>query len=685
MNVSPKITRSHRERTALIYVRQSSLAQVRDNTESTARQYALADAAVTLGWDRGDVQIIDADLGRSGRSAQGRDGYRELVAQVCLGEVGAIFGLEISRLARSTADLSRLLELARLTDTLVIDGDGVYDLTDFNDRMLLGLKGTMSEAELHLLAGRLQGAKRAAAERGELRTPLPVGYVYDDEGCCVLDPDAEVQAAISDVFAHFAASGSAYGVVTAFKGRRFPLRAYGGAWAGQLRWGPLTHARVLGVLNNPAYAGAYVYGRYTTKRRVQPDGTVRSTITLLPRPQWAVMIREHHDGFISWDDYLAVEAKLAANRTNAGARPPREGLALCQGILACGSCGRPMSTRYHRGGHAAYECHSRLDLLNTPTCRSIAATTIDDAVTECLLAALTPAEVALAFAAADQVEQRRSSTTRAAELAVDRARYEADRAERAFHAAEPENRLVTRNLETRWENKLSVLTQAEAALDAARDATPPAPDRTALETLVTDMPRLWHCDTTSAKDRKRLLRTLIADVTVLPEPDREHARIGIRWHTGSCDEITLARPLPPGPAKRTPTPAAELIIRLGATTSNDDLVDMLNTAGHATGFGRPFDVDAVQWVRHVHHIPVPKPQQAGELSVAETANRLGISADAIYCWIKTGKLDVRRTRTGRICIPWNHDVETTCQHRITASVHLKHKTTNQTITAKGAV
>jgi DNA invertase Pin-like site-specific DNA recombinase len=685
VTTSSKITRSHLERSALIYIRQSSLAQVRDNTESTARQYALAEAAVALGWDRRDVQIIDADLGRSGRTAQGRDGYRDLVSQVCLGEVGAIFGLEISRLARSTADLSRLLELARLTDTLVIDGDGVYDLTDFNDRMLLGLKGTMSEAELHLLAGRLQGAKRAAAERGELRTPLPVGYLYDEQGLCVMDPDAEVQAAINDVFTHFAATGSAYGVVTAFKDRTFPLRAYGGAWAGQLRWGSLTHARVLGVLNNPAYAGAYVYGRYTTTRRVQPDGTVRSTITLLPRPQWAVLIREHHDGFIGWDDYLATEATLAANRTNAGARPPREGVALCQGILACGSCGKPMSTRYHRNGHAAYECNSRLDLLNTPTCRSIAAATIDEVVTQRLLAALTPAALALAFAAADHVEQRRSSTTRAAQLAVDRARYEADRAERAFHAAEPENRLVTRNLETRWENKLSTLAHTEEALHKARDTIPPTPDRASLETLLTDMPRLWHADTTSTKDRKRLLRTLIADVTLLPESDTEHARIGIRWHTGSSDEITVARPLPPGPAKRTPTPAAEIIIRLGPTTSNDDLVDLLNNTGHTTGFGRPFTIDAVQWVRHVHHIPVPKPQQPGELSVAETANRLGISADAIYCWIKTGKLNVRRTPAGRICIPWNSHIETTCHRRIAESVHLKPTTTNRTITAKEAV
>jgi hypothetical protein len=500
-----------------------------------------------------------------------------------------------------------------------------------------------------------------------------------------MDPDAEVQAAITDVFTHFTATGSAYGVVTAFKDRKFPLRAYGGAWAGQLRWGPLTHARVLGVLNNPAYAGAYVYGRYTTKRRVQPDGSVRSTITLLPRPEWTVLIRDHHDAFVSWEDYLAIEAKLAANRTNAGARPPREGVALCQGILACGSCGRPMSTRYHRNGHAAYECNSRLDLLNTPTCRSIAAATIDEAVTERLLSALTPAEVALAFAAADQVEQRRSSTTRAAELAVDRARYEADRAERAFHAAEPENRLVTRNLETRWEKRLSALAASEDALVKARDALPPTPDRATLEALVTDMPQLWHAPTTSAKDRKRLLRTLIADVTLLPERDRERARIGIRWHTGATDEITTARPLPPGPAKRTPTPAAELIIRLGSTTSNDALVELLNDAGHTTGFGRPFDIDAVQWVRHVHHVPVPKPQRAGELTVAETAHRLGISADAIYCWVKTAKLDVRRTATGRICIPWNDHVEADCRRRIAESVHLKPMTTNRTVTAKEAV
>ncbi len=238
MNGEHKITLGHRRRAALVYLRQSTLVQVRENTESTLRQYALGERAVELGWAPTDVEVIDTDLGLSGTSTRGRDGFRHLMARLCLGEVGAIFGLEISRLGRSNADLAKLAELARLTDTLLIDADGVYDLSDFNDRLLLGLKSTMSEAELHIMAGRLQAAKRAAAERGELRTPLPVGYVYDDEGRQVIDPDSEVQAAIGDVFAVFATAGSAFGVVTAFADRRFPLRAYGGAWAGQLRWGP---------------------------------------------------------------------------------------------------------------------------------------------------------------------------------------------------------------------------------------------------------------------------------------------------------------------------------------------------------------------------------------------------------------------------------------------------------------
>src|ERR1700737_3937489 len=300
MSAANKIRATHLERTAIVYVRQSTMAQVRDNRESQARQYGLVEEGARLGGAAPKSGGITADLGMSGRSAERRSGFREVVSRVCLGEVGAIFGLEVARLARSNADLARLLELARLTDTLVIDTDGMYDLREFNDRLLLGLKGAMSEAELYILAGRLQGAKRAAAERGELRFPLPIGYVHDEDGRTIIDPDQEVQAAIADVFAAFVKTGSAYGVVGAFKGRRFPKRAYGGAWAGEVRWGPLTHPRALGVLSNPCYAGAYVFGRYRSRRAVRPDGTITTKVTELPRAEWPVLISDHHQGYITW-------------------------------------------------------------------------------------------------------------------------------------------------------------------------------------------------------------------------------------------------------------------------------------------------------------------------------------------------------------------------------------------------
>jgi excisionase family DNA binding protein len=670
VNGEHKISSSHRERTALVYLRQSSMAQVREHTESTRSQYGLADKAAELGWARTSIEVIDTDLGISGKWGVAREGFTELVSRVCGGGVGAIFGIEITRLARSNADVARLAEFARITGTLLIDPDGVYDPADVNDRVLLGFKGTMGEMELHVMAQRLQANKRAAAGRGELRTPLPVGYIHDEAGDIVTDPDAEVQAAVRDVFAAFAACGSAYGVVAAFAGRRFPLRAYGGAWAGQLRWGRLTHARVLGVLKNPGYAGAYVFGRYASRRTVDPSGTVHTTITERPRAEWPVLIKDHHEGYITWADYLANEAKLAANHTAAGARPPREGIALCQGIIACGSCGKPMMTNYHTDQRPAYECSSRRDRLTTPSCRSVAAACVDGAVAAALLDALTPRQVALALSAADEVTGRHQRVSRAAELTVERARYDADRAERAFCAVEPENRLVARSLEARWEAKLTALTEAEQALEAARDTLPPLPGRAELEKLAADLPALWNAPATSPKDRKRLLRTLIADITLLPEQRPDQVRIGIRWHTGATDELTAGRPIHPGTAKRSPDAAVELITRLGPSTSNDDLIRQLDAAGLTTGHGRPFDVAAVQWIRHAHKIPVPDPCRPGEISVAEAARRLGCSTAVLYHWIHTQQLTARRGLGNRFCIPWNDQIQAGCRTRIQQSAHL---------------
>ena len=670
MNGEHEITSGHRDRKALVCLRQSSMAQVRHHTEPTRSQYALADRAAEMGWARRDIEVIDTDLGVSGKWGVAREGFTELVTRLCTGEAGAIFGIEITRLARSNAEVARLAEFAAITGTLLIDPDAVYDPADVNDQVLLGFKGTMGQMELHVMAQRLQADKRAAAARGELRTPLPVGLVHDDAGDIVIDPDDEVQAAVRGVFSAFAACGSAYGVVGAFTGRRFPLRAYGGAWAGQLRWGRLTHSRVLGILKNPCYAGAYVHGRFTSRRTVDPDGTVHSSLAERPRAEWPVLIRDHHEGYITWQDYLANEEKPAASQTNAGARPPREGGALCQGIICCGSCGKPMRTNYHDDDHPAYECSGRADRLTTPSCRSVAASTVDDAVAGVLLDALTAEQVALALAAAGEVADRHQRAGRAAELAVERARYDADRAERAFTAVEPENRMVARTLEARWEARLAELAEAEHALKAATEALPALPGRAELEELAADLPGLWHAPATSNKDRKRLLRTLIADVTLLPEAGRSKARIGIRWHAGATDELRVSRAAHPGTARRSPSPAIEMVRELGPAVPTAELAEKLNAAGLTTGNGRPFDVKAVQWIRCAYGIPAPEPYADGEISVAEAAGKLGCSTGVIYYWIKNGQLATRRGPGNRLCIPWDCATETACRDRVAASGHL---------------
>jgi DNA invertase Pin-like site-specific DNA recombinase len=664
-----KITASHRSRTCLVYVRQSTMAQVRGNTESTARQYGLAGEATRLGWAASDIEVIDTDLGLSGRSADNRIGFKEIIARVCLGEVGAIFGLEVSRLARSNADLAKLLELARLTDTLVIDTDGVYDLADYSDRLILGFKSQMSEAELHILSSRLQGAKRAAAERGELRSPLPVGYVYDEESATVMDPDQEVQAAIRDVFASFDATGSAYGVVGAFVDRKFPQRAYGGAWAGELRWGRLTYSRACGVLSNPAYAGAYVYGRFRSRRVVNPDGTTRLRTTELPRCEWPVLILDHHEGYISWEQFLTIEAKLAANRTTTGARPPREGGAICQGIIFCGGCGRAMST-YSAGGHDYYDCaHARSDHTATPSCRSVRADTIDAAVSDCLLSAVCGEELTLALAAADEVTRRRARSTRAAELAVERAKYQADRAERALLAVEPENRLVARSFENRLETRLAELAETEAALATQRAATAPLPPRAELEAVVTNLGELWAAPTTSNRDRKRLLRTLIADVTLIPDVDRAKLRIGLRWRSGTTEELVTQRMSRIHEIRRT-DPAAIDMARRHPELANSELAQRLNAAGYVTGAGKPFDRMAVTNMRHYHHIPQPGLLQDGETTVADIARRIGVSHGSVIYWITRGWLEARRGINGQWCLPFGPDVEAACRRRVADSAHI---------------
>ena len=524
----------------------------------------------------------------------------------------------------------------------------------------------MSEAELHWLTSRMNEAKRAAARRGELRVPLPVGLVCDDDGGVVIDPDEEVAAAISGVFAAFTATGSAYAAATAFAGRRFPRRAYGGIWAGQLRWGRLTHARVVQILHNPAYAGAYVYGRRRSRQAITPDGQVRTEITWVDPAQWEVVIPGHHPGYITWDDYQANQEKLAANRTSAGARPPREGTALCQGIVHCGGCGQGMQVR-HQSGHPRYQCtESHRNHAVTPLCGSVRADTIDTAVTDALLAAVTPGQVELALAAAGEVTARHHRSLRAAELAAERARYTASRAERAFLACEPENRLVARTLETRWETALADAAQAEAALAAQARARPGLPSPGQLAATIADLPALWSAPTTTSKDRKRLLRTLLADITITPSPsDRTQLLVGLHWKSGASQQIPVTRPR--SIQQRAASPAAiELARTIGPACDNITLAATLNQAGHCTGAGKPFTPVSAANLRHYHHIPSATLPD-GELTTRQVADRIGVNPATVHAWIKAGHLTARRGPGRGWAIPFPPETEQACRERVARS------------------
>ncbi len=669
MSGSQKIQRAHLERLAIVYLRQSSPRQVRENFRSTERQYGLAEKAAQLGWEPARVLTVDADLGISGRGTHAREAYKELVGRVCLGEVGAIFGLEVARLARNNAELLRLLEFCAVTDTLVVDTDGIYDLKDFNDRTILGLKAQWSEAELHIMASRLQGAKRHAAERGELRLPLPIGYLYDDEGSVILDPDEEVQAAVTDLFRAFAQTGSAYGVVGVFKDRRFPKRVHAAPWTGELRRERLRYSRVRQALTNPCYAGAYAFGRHRSRRAVTPEGTIVTKKAALPRAEWAVLIHDHHPAYISWDAFLANHARLAANHTSTGERPPREGSALCQGIVSCGSCGRTMGTHYQRGT-VAYKCsRSRLEHLNTPGCREVKTAVVDELVARRLLQALAPEQIALALAATDEVTERHARANRALELRVERTRYDAIRAERAFHACEPDNRLVARTLETRWETKLRELRDAEAELTA--QATPaPEPSREQTEALAHDLPALWATNSTTDKDRKRLLRAFVNDITLTCQPHGDELTVGIRWRSGASEQHTVKRP----ERDQIPQATLDLIGRLAADHSDAETAAELHTAGLRTPRGRQFNGPAMKSVRYRYNISLGPFHYDGELRPPAIAKSLDVSESTVYDWIRHGRLQARRGPGGRLWVQFGPDVEQDCRERIANSGHIHTKT-----------
>ncbi|MGO4570289.1 recombinase family protein, partial [Rhizobium sp. 2YAF20] len=459
MNDAQKITSGHLARIAIIYLRQSSSAQVERNRESTDRQYALAHKAHELGWSKENVVVIDEDLGLSGSGSVARSGFARLTAEVALGHVGLVLGLEVSRLARNNADWYRLIELCGLSNTLIGDADGIYHPALFNDRLLLGLKGTMSEAELYVLRARLNGGIRNKAARGELKRGLPIGFVWGSaDGEVLFHPDEAVRSSLASIFTCFAETGSARRVWLWFRsqGHRFPLQMHQG-W--EIRWVEASYTAIHNVLRNPVYAGAYAYGRTRCETTLDASGARKKHVRHLPQSEWQVLIKDHHEGFIDWRTYEANQARLAANThptPHKAGGPVREGSALLQGIASCGHCGRRLRTHYS-GRHStpAYHCAGK-DIVEGRGryCLNVGGVQIDGAIARAFLQALEPARLAATLAAAERFELDTEASLKQWRLGVERAVYQAGRAERRYRAVDPDNRLVARGLEREWEQCL---------------------------------------------------------------------------------------------------------------------------------------------------------------------------------------------------------------------------------------
>jgi DNA invertase Pin-like site-specific DNA recombinase len=631
-----KVTAEHLRRNAYLYVRQSTLKQVLTNTESTHRQYDLRGRAIALGWTAEQVIVIDTDQGQSGASAADRDGFQRLVAEVSMGRAGIVLGLEVSRLARNNADWHRLLEICALSATLILDEDGLYDPCHFNDRLLLGLKGSLSEAELHLLKGRLRGGILSKARRGELIQPLPVGLVYTPAGKVVLDPDTGVQQAISHLFATFTATGSALATVKAFRqqGLSFPRRLSAGDRKGELVWGPLEHSGALRVLHNPRYAGAFFYGRHT--HRPGPDA--KTSIVTLPRDQWTVLITDAHPGYITWQQFEANQNRLAelavAHGPNRRHGPPREGPALLQGIAVCGVCGRRMTVRYHT---------RRGTQLPDYICQAIPGAGIDSAIGALLIDTLTPLALQTALAVADELTTRADQADRLRASTVHRAQHHAEQARRRYLAVDPTNRLVADTLEADWNTALRELADATDAYERAKTtaATLTEAQRQRITALAADFPALWNNPATPLRERKRMIRLLIDDVTIR----RDNAiTVHIRLKGGQHHTLTLPTLKPAWLLRKTPPPVVAAIDDLLHHHTHAEIADILNNRGLTSGEGRPFHRLTIARIVRNYRLPSREQRlrEAGLLTLAGMAATLGVSTGTVKAWRDAGLITGHR-------------------------------------------
>lgn len=652
-----KVTASHLARDAYLYVRQSSLRQVMHNTESTKRQYALRERAVALGWPIERIHTIDSDLGRSGANATDRDGFQRLITQVAMGQVGIVLGLEVSRLARNNADWHRLIELAALSGTLILDEDGVYDPAHFNDRLLLGLKGTMSEAELHVLKARLQGGIRNKARRGELPLPLPIGFAYRADGHIELDPDLRIRQALQFLFDTFRDARSAMAVVKRFhrEGLIFPRRVHRGIGKGNLLWGTINHSRVLQILHNPRYAGAFVYGR----TRVGRDAELKPTQIKVPPDQWPVLIRGAHVGYITWEEFERNQELL---KHNAGAfteggrgSVPREGVALLQGRVLCGRCGARMRVRYQQVQGALapyYQCAEASVRHAGKLCQSIRGSHIDEAIGELLLQTVAPAALQVALAVQGEIASRihQADSLRATQL--EQARYEAELARRRYLKVDPDNRLVADALEADWNEQLRRLDTLQQEHERQRQADRHLLDNDARErvmSLAKDFPRVWKDPRTETIERKRMVALLLEDVTLTKG---EQVTVQVRFRGGKTHALTLPRPLPMSRIRKTPDDVIEALDQLLDTCTDREAAARLNELGHRNWKGERFTVKKVALVRIAYGLRsrYQRLRDRGLLTAQELGIQLNVSPTTIHTWGRAGLLLRERYGNATRCL-----------------------------------
>jgi DNA invertase Pin-like site-specific DNA recombinase len=667
MSANDKIKAMHLKRCAIVYVRQSTAAQVQYNRESTDRQYKLSERALKLGWSDSQIKIVDEDLARSGAGTSERNGFVAMTTEIALGHVGLILSIEVSRVARNNADWYRLLDLCGVTDTLIGDEDGIYHPGLFNDRLLLGLKGTMAEAELHVIRARLEGGIRNKAARGELRRGLPVGFIWgEDDGEVLIHPDQSVAHAIQCIFEKFAEVGSVRQVWLWFRSQNisFPSQSNSSA---DIRWITATYTGIHHVLTNPVYAGAYTYGKTHQERFVDQDGRLRKLTRTLPRSEWAVLIQDHHKGFIDWETYEMNQSRIAKNNRHAPHQASgaiREGSALLQGLATCGRCGRRLLV-YYQGNNSTpgYYCAaSNIANGRGLHCMRVGGVRIDEAVAQAFLEAVAPVGIEAALLAEKNIAAEHDAAIAQWRLQVERARYETERAERRYRAVEPENRLVIRTLETEWERRLNELAAAEAELTRRQYKHPKSlteEQRTRIGALGADLKRVWEASTTTDRDRKELIQTLLDEVCITLEPAESIAGILNRQDrkTVHNDSFTANKvgnlrrywkiprfepgAVPVEGELVTITKAAE-ILQMAPSTIHRWLSDGF-IAGEQVTPGAPWQIRISDEIRSRFVEQAPE----GYVPMIEATKLLGVSRQTVLQRVKRGDVTAVHVRSGR--------------------------------------